>query len=378
MDDEQRERDADRAAAQGDILGARSLLADLVTRAPTFERLVKLSAMQRAGGNGADSLKTLDRALALRPLDPAALLMRATQLHTMGHIDDAAIAYGRAIAHAPDPLPAKLVPVLAVARQRYAAWQARQAERLRNAVQAAPTAVSSASMDRFITNAVRMTEADREGPTHYCYPGLPEIPFYDRGLFPWLSELEAATPVIRDELGKLLAAQEATQVPYVRYSDNLPLDQWAALNNSADWSALHLQERGKTMEANSRHCPMTMALLARLPQPQIKGAGSNAMFSLLVPHTHIPPHTGVSNTRLVCHLPLIVPDGCWFRVGSERREWREGEAWVFDDTIEHEAMNPTDDRRVVLIFDIWHPALSAQERDGVAAVIGAGEQVHGL
>ncbi len=95
------------------------------------------------------------------------------------------------------------------------------------------------------------------------------------------------------------------------------------------------------------------------------------MFSLLAPHTVIPPHVGVNNARLICHLPLIVPAGCWFRVGAETRHWRRGAAFVFDDTIEHEASNSSDDLRIVLIFDIWHPDLSTVEREAVAALIGA-------
>ena len=93
------------------------------------------------------------------------------------------------------------------------------------------------------------------------------------------------------------------------------------------------------------------------------------MFSLLAPRTRIPPHTGVANTRLVCHLPLIVPERCWFRVGAETREWEVGKAFVFDDTIEHEAANDSDRLRVVFIFDVWHPGLSEAERDTVAAIM---------
>jgi aspartyl/asparaginyl beta-hydroxylase (cupin superfamily) len=70
-------------------------------------------------------------------------------------------------------------------------------------------------------------------------------------------------------------------------------------------------------------------------------------------------------------LPLIVPPGCWFRAGAETRAWRESEAWIFDDTIEHEAMNPSDQLRVILIVDTWHPDLSPTERAAVAAVLAA-------
>jgi len=66
-----------------------------------------------------------------------------------------------------------------------------------------------------------------------------------------------------------------------------------------------------------------------------------------------------------------VPPECGFRCGATTVEWRVGEAFVFDDTIEHEAWNDSDELRVVLIVDLWAPSLNAGERDAVAAVIGA-------
>ena len=111
-----------------------------------------------------------------------------------------------------------------------------------------------------------------------------------------------------------------------------------------------------------------MAALRGAPQPDQPGRTPSAMFSLLKPKTRIPPHTGVSNVRLVTHLPLIVPPGCGFRVGNDTREWETGKAWVFDDTIEHEAWNDSEQLRVVLIFDVWHPQLSAAERAMITAM----------
>ncbi|MGH8196396.1 MAG: aspartyl/asparaginyl beta-hydroxylase domain-containing protein [Woeseiaceae bacterium] len=83
------------------------------------------------------------------------------------------------------------------------------------------------------------------------------------------------------------------------------------------------------------------------------------------------PHNGFLNSRLICHLPLIVPPGCHFRVGNEERRWERGKAWVFDDTIEHEAWNSSDETRVILIFDIWRPELSDEERNLVTALMQA-------
>jgi aspartyl/asparaginyl beta-hydroxylase (cupin superfamily) len=103
----------------------------------------------------------------------------------------------------------------------------------------------------------------------------------------------------------------------------------------------------------------------------IKGRTPSVLFSLLRPGAAIPPHHGFVNTRLICHLPLIVPDGCAFRVGNDTRPWREGQAWAFDDTIEHEAWNRSDQTRVILLFDIWRPELTGEERAQVAAMFEA-------
>ncbi len=95
------------------------------------------------------------------------------------------------------------------------------------------------------------------------------------------------------------------------------------------------------------------------------------MFSVLTPGTHILPHRGVTNTRVVCHLPLVVPEDCALVVGGEKHAWREGEAVAFDDTYEHEAWNRGNKTRVVLIVDVWNPHLTAAERDAVTALVGA-------
>jgi aspartyl/asparaginyl beta-hydroxylase (cupin superfamily) len=75
----------------------------------------------------------------------------------------------------------------------------------------------------------------------------------------------------------------------------------------------------------------------------------------------------------VCHLPLIVPPSCGFRVGASTRQWRVGEAFAFDDTIEHEAWNDSDELRVVLIVDLWQPSLGPEDRIAVKAIIEAAE-----
>jgi aspartyl/asparaginyl beta-hydroxylase (cupin superfamily) len=118
-------------------------------------------------------------------------------------------------------------------------------------------------------------------------------------------------------------------------------------------------------------CPQTAALLGELPLADQPGYAPTAMFSALEAHTRIPPHTGSTNVRLLCHLPLILPGPARFRVGAETREWQMGQAWVFDDTIEHEAWNGSERTRVILLFEIWRPELSAAERALVSAMFEA-------
>lgn len=366
---------ADRALGAQDLPQALSLLRQAAAAQPEDMAIhLKLAGLSRAAGQPHAALKAVHQALAISPLDFTALLMRASLLD---RLEDSAAgeAWGHALAQRPEgAVPPQVAAVLAQGEQRHAAWLDQKQARLETAMAEAErhaSAEEQARIDRFRSNALRRTRPYHSEPTHFHFPGLRERDFHPPSLFPWLAELESATDVIAAELAAVMAAERTELVPYIQYAEHLPLRQWAALNRNRDWTAIHLLQNGQRIDANARHCPQTLALLERFGQPHIAGASPNAMFSLLAPGTAIPPHVGVSNARLVCHLPLIVPEGCWFRVGAETRFWQRGEAFVFDDTIEHEAMNPSDQLRIVLIFDVWHPDLTPVEREAVAALIGA-------
>jgi len=149
------------------------------------------------------------------------------------------------------------------------------------------------------------------------------------------------------------------------------------LNRSMQWNALFLWKDGARQQANCALAPRTAALLEAGGMAGIDGYAPTAFFSVLQPGARIPPHTGVTNARLICHLPLIVPKGCGFRVGNETREWRPGEAWIFDDTIEHAAWNDSAEIRIILIFDVWNPLLTPAERDMVTGLLKATRSYYG-
>ncbi|WP_309662362.1 aspartyl/asparaginyl beta-hydroxylase domain-containing protein [Sphingomonas sp.] len=195
------------------------------------------------------------------------------------------------------------------------------------------------------------------------YPFLPADEFFDKRLMPWLADVERHTDAIRDEALALLESPGEALRPYIRMDKGMPENKWTALDQSLDWGACFLWEYGEPNPAVLDRCPATAAALKLAPQNRIPGKAPSAFFSILKPGAHIPPHIGVTNTRAIIHLPLVVPKGCWLRVGGERREWVEGEALAFDDTIEHEAENPTSERRIVLIFDVWNPHLTTAEQD---------------
>lgn len=369
----QLEREADRAAAAGDLAGAcKSLEQAAVQGGNSIELWTKLSALRRALGDQKGALEAIERALALSPLDFSALLARAMLLDRMGD-PLAGEAYSNALAQLPPErdVPAPMAAAVERAKARAEEHRKSVEQGLAAAIPQGLTGKYRRRLERFASNAARRTRHFHQEPTHFHYPGLPEIEFHDPAQFAGIAEIEAATGRIRSEYEALVRLKTAELVPYTQYPDHVPLAQWRELNNNRDWTAIHLLQNGRRVEANAAHCPVTMDMLSRLPQPDIPGAAPNAMFSLLAPRTRIPPHTGVANVRLVAHLPLIVPPECHFRVGETTRGWDVGEVFVFDDTIEHEAWNDSDELRVVLIFDLWAPSLDPEERQAIAAMIGA-------
>jgi aspartyl/asparaginyl beta-hydroxylase (cupin superfamily) len=316
--------------------------------------------------------QSIQGALNKDPGDLLALIMRADLFSRQGNMHQAASTFG-AVANTAPPLE-KLHPSLHSsvlhAIQYRESYDKTHGEFLDQYLAPFYQEFSGEKLHRFRDSVDIMLGRKKRFDSQsmvYHYPNLAPIEFFEREDFPWLYEIEAGTDIIRDEFLQILHAEEGF-IPYLEYPAGVPLNQFAELNNSPDWSAYHLYKDGKIQEKNAQKCPQTMRLLGLAPQPEQLDRTPSAMFSLLKPHTHIPAHVGVSNVRLVTHIPLIIPESCGFRVGNQTREWELGKAMVFDDTIEHEAWNNSDKLRVVLIFDIWHPHLSLAERQMITAM----------
>jgi aspartate beta-hydroxylase len=209
----------------------------------------------------------------------------------------------------------------------------------------------------------------RQQPTFLYFPDLPPNAYLDRALFPWLDAFEAVTPDIRQELLEMLPSSAGRE----RVFGNDAIEQQNLRGDGVapSWNGYYFYRYGERREDNCRSCPQTAAALDRVPLAHVRTHGPEVLFSVFTPGTHLLPHRGVTNTRLVAHLPLIVPPNCALVVGGEIHEWQEGRVVVFDDTYEHEAWNRSDQIRVVLILDIWNPHLTEPECAALAALVPA-------
>jgi aspartate beta-hydroxylase len=373
---------AEHAMRVGDLRSAATLLGHVAAADPTdVASRMKLAACRRGLGEIEQALDAVNGALSIEPRFFLALLMKAALLERAGRLNEAGPAYGAAILQAPPDHQIDEPTRGALAHGR--SVNARYTAGLHDALRASLDTLDSddardeRKINAFIDFLLGRRKRYQQEPMGYFYPGLPAIEFWDRSTFPWLETLEAETPAIQAELAAVMRADSEDLEPYVNYDSTTPLDQWADLNRSRRWSAYHLLAFGKRVEDHCVRCPRTMAALAVTPQPVVPDRSPAAMFSVLEARTHIPPHTGVSNTRLVVHLPLVIPEGTRFRVGGETRSYRDGEAWVFDDTIEHEAWNDSGKTRIILLFDVWNPLLNPWEQAAIAAVSGALDAFNG-
>jgi Aspartyl/Asparaginyl beta-hydroxylase len=189
--------------------------------------------------------------------------------------------------------------------------------------------------------------AHDEGPrSGAVYPDLASRPWHDPRDFALVGYLEANFAAIRDEI---LALRNAR---FHRESERI--------GRTGDWDVAFLYERGRRRDEVCAACPVTA--LGIETHPTIRTLAGLSYVSRMRGMTHISPHRGPTNLRVRCHLGIKVPPGdCAIRVGEETRRWQEGECLVFDDHFVHEAWNHTEEDRIVLIVDLWHPGLSAAE-----------------
>jgi aspartyl/asparaginyl beta-hydroxylase (cupin superfamily) len=343
---------------------------------------VFLSAVLKAAGRAEEAWEAIQGALVADPYSLAALLAKASLLEETAGAASAVVSYRNALKvappsqHWPPHLREQLEHASRLVDAETRAYQDYLLQTLDGLIrQTQPT-----DRPRWREALSIMAGASRpylSDANQLYVPRLPAIPFFTREHFPWIEALEANTDLIRQELEVALEGAKGAFTPYITYAPGQPVNQWGELNHSDRWSTLDLWKSGSPIAGNQQLCPGTTRALAEVDLAQIEGLCPNVMFSALAPRTRIPPHHGETNARVIAHLPLVVPENCEYRVGFDRIQWRPGEVIVFDDTLEHEAYNGSDSLRTVLIFDVWNPLLSEDDRAVVLAMAAAARSYGG-
>ena len=198
----------------------------------------------------------------------------------------------------------------------------------------------------------------------FVFPGLTSTkPIWSANEHPALqkitSQLQEAQPAV---LKEYLALRSNLQDKSDYKEDaKLHTGQWT-------WNSYIL--KGERQREFATHCPQTTELLESFRSPTLMADTpfSFAFFSTMGARASIAPHHGACNLRLRCHFPLIVPKNSGdfgMEVGGEVCRWRVGEPIFFDDAYEHRVWNKTEEERVVLLFDLWHPELDEMEIDAI-------------
>jgi aspartyl/asparaginyl beta-hydroxylase (cupin superfamily) len=332
------------------------------------ELWMNLAKAFREAGDGPGEREALEGALAIDQRHFMALVRLAEFFERAGDEARAAERWAGVLALAAmmDERPPALEKMLDHAGEVVARQRSGFAAAIDDGLAEARQGLEAAERRRFdacVDHALGRRRIYANQPAGMHFPFLPADEFFERRHFPWLERIEAETEAIRAELEALLAEDRAALRPYVAMAPGTPANKWSPLDHKLDWGAIHLWKDGRRDDSVCARVPRTAAAVEALPLSDLPGRTPTVFFSLLRPGTHLPAHTGVSNIRTIVHLPLIVPPGCAFRVGGETRTWEVGCAWAFDDTIEHEAWNRSDQVRAILIFDVWNPYITEAERD---------------
>jgi aspartyl/asparaginyl beta-hydroxylase (cupin superfamily) len=356
----------EQALQRRDLREALTMLEAARLTAPTdLFVLLALADARESAGDADGELEVIRWALAVDPLYVPALLKKGRWYERHGKARSACDAYSEALKSAGSEIhwPGQLRSELEAGRNYIGRHTRDLHQMLCTEIADYVREIDNASVERWREAAslhAGRSEPYASASTSLHIPRLPALPFFEPSGFPFLADLETGIALVRDELA--VALERGEFLPHVAYRPDEPVNQWQELNHSSRWSAYHLWQNGQPVEENLENCPAIAKLLEDVELCELGGIGPNVFFSALAPITRVPPHHGATNARVIAHLPLIVPEDCGLRVGFEERCWREGEILVFDDTIENEAFNDSNELRVVMSFDLWNPLLSDADR----------------
>lgn len=379
------------ALNRGDAAQALDLLQRAAQAAPSDAvTRHRLARAHDANGDAASALAEQERAVQLDPDFNLARLYLGIALEDSGQSDRALLQYSRAVKQSQTQgrwLDPATTPegIRALVEHAVVSIRNGRSTMLYNLIEPLIQKYGKDSLTR-VEQCLRihldMEQASypdhRQRPTFLYFPGLPTSAYFNLGLFPWINEMESHTESILAELQGVLRGDSGRERVFLDLA--VEEQNLRGADVPPSWNGYYFFRHGQRRDENHRSCPTTSAALDKLPLSRVPDHGPECLFSVFTAGTHLMMHRGVTNTRVVGHLPLIIPKGdCALNVGGELHRWQKGKIVVFDDSYEHEAWNRSDQTRVVLIFDLWNPHLTEVERiatrDIVEAIGGMREAV---
>ena len=178
----------------------------------------------------------------------------------------------------------------------------------------------------------------------YAGSAVPNQPVIPLEQFPELAKLRDNWQTIRDEATRLF------DEGFIRA---------AAKNNDwgfysffkSGWKRFYLKWYDDFLPSARSLCPQTVEILNSIPSVH------GAMFAMLPPGGKLGAHRDPFAGSLRYHLGLVTPnsDKCRILVDGVQCVWRDGEAFMFDETFIHSAENKTDVNRIILFCDVERP-----------------------
>src|SRR5438034_41383 len=178
----------------------------------------------------------------------------------------------------------------------------------------------------------------------YAGSAVPNQPIIPVDRFPELAKLRDNWETIREEAVRLF------DEGFIRA---------AAKNNDwgfysffkSGWKRFYLKWYDDFLPSARTLCPKTVEILNSIP------IGHAAMFAMLPPGGRLGAHRDPFAGSLRYHLGLVTPnsDKCRIFVDGVECVWRDGEAFMFDETFIHRAENATDVNRIILFCDVERP-----------------------
>ena len=340
-----------------------------------------LGRAQEGLGNLQAALGSIGRAVRLKPGFFLARLHYAILLERVGEPEQASMQFARALrdaqaqgqwvnsASTPAGLRALVEHAVRTFRTRRRAMLFSITERLADRYGRSSMSRVEKCLRVYLGEEAATFPDPRQQPGFLYFPDLPPSAYLDRSLLAGIARLESRTTDIREELLQLMRSDEGRERVFT--TDDVERENLRVASGSPTWNGYYLYRHGARHDENCDRCPVTAAEIEQLALARVREHAPEVLFSVFSAGTHLLPHRGVTNTRVVGHLPLIVPDECALCVGGEVHRWQAGRVVVFDDTYEHEAWNRSKETRVVLIFDLWNPHLTEPERAAITDVVEA-------